>query len=71
MAIPGVLVKSHGVFTWGKSANDAVHNAVVMEELAKMNYQTLVLNSENNNIPQHILDKHYMRKHGEKAYYGQ
>lgn len=71
VAIPGVLVNSHGVFSWGKSANDAVHNAVVMEELAKMNLQTLMLNPQNKSINQYTLDKHYNRKHGENAYYGQ
>lgn len=71
MAIPGVLVRSHGVFSWGKDAHNSVHNAVVMEELAKMNYQTLVLNQDSNNLPQYTLDKHYNRKHGKNAYYGQ
>ena len=71
MAIPGVLVRSHGVFSWGKDAHNSVHNAVVMEELAKMNYQTLALNQDNNNLPQYTLDKHYNRKHGKNAYYGQ
>lgn len=68
--IPGVLVKQHGVFSWGKSANESVHNAVVMEELAKMNFQTLFLNKDNA-LPQHVLNKHYNRKHGKNAYYGQ
>lgn len=71
LAIPGVLVRSHGVFSWGKDAHNSVHNAVVMEELAKMNYQTLALNQNNNNLPQYTLDKHYNRKHGKNAYYGQ
>ena len=71
MAIPGVLVRSHGVFSWGKNAHNSVHNAVVMEELAKMNYQTLVLNQGDNKLPQYTLDKHYNRKHGKNAYYGQ
>ena len=71
MAIPGVLVRSHGVFSWGKDAHNSVHNAVVMEELAKMNYQTLALNQGSNNLPQYTLDKHYNRKHGKNAYYGQ
>lgn len=69
--MPGVLVRQHGVFTWGKSAYYAVHNAVVMEELAKMNYLTLNLNPDNNELPQYISDKHYNRKHGKNAYYGQ
>ena len=71
MEIPGVLVRSHGVFAWGKDAHNSVHNAVVMEELAKMNYQTLVLNQGNNKLPQYTLDKHNKRKHGKNAYYGQ
>ena len=71
MAIPGVLVRSHGVFSWGKDAHNSVHNAVVVEELAKMNYQTMVLNQGNNVLPQYTLDKHYNRKHGKNAYYGQ
>ena len=71
MAIPGVLVRSHGVFAWGKSASDSVHNAVVIEELAKMNYQSMQLNSNIQDFPKYILDKHYNRKHGKNAYYGQ
>ena len=71
IAIPGVLVNSHGVFSWGNSAKNSVHNAVVMEELAKMNLQTLMLNPENQPIPQYTLNKHYYRKHGKSAYYGQ
>lgn len=71
IAIPGVLVNSHGVFSWGKDANNAVHNAVVMEELAKMNLQTLTLNPSKQKISQYVLDKHYNRKHGKNAYYGQ
>ena len=68
--IPGVLVKQHGVFTWGISPYKSVYNAVVMEELAKMNFQTLLLNNLNN-LPQYTLEKHYLRKHGANAYYGQ
>lgn len=71
LTIPGILVKNHGVFTWGISAENAVENAFVMEELAKMNYQTLLLNSDKQSIKQYTLDKHYFRKHGENAYYGQ
>lgn len=71
MAIPGVLVRSHGVFAWGKSASDSVHNAVVIEELAKMNYQAMQLNSNIQDFLKYILDKHYNRKHGKNTYYGQ
>lgn len=71
VAIPAVLVKSHGVFAWGKNASDAVHNAVVLEEVATMNYSSLCLNSKLDNMQQTLLDKHYLRKHGKNAYYGQ
>jgi L-ribulose-5-phosphate 4-epimerase len=71
LAIPGILLKGHGVFTFGKDANQAVHNAVVIEEVAKMNYFTLTLNPKAQPIPQYLLDKHYNRKHGKNAYYGQ
>ncbi len=71
LAIPGILLKGHGVFTFGKDANQAVHNAVVIEEVAKMNYLTLTLNPKAQPIPQYLLDKHYNRKHGKNAYYGQ
>ena len=67
---PGVLIHGHGPFAWGKNGKDAVHNAVVMEEVAKMAIRTEVLG---NRIPidQFLLDKHYLRKHGQDAYYGQ
>lgn len=71
MTIPAVLVKNHGVFAWGKDAYDAVHNAVVLEEVAVMNYRTIQLNPTVENMKQELLDKHYLRKHGETAYYGQ
>ena len=70
MAIPGIVVKNHGPFAWGKSSEEAVHNAVVLEKVAEMDLKTLFLNSESN-MSQYILDKHYMRKHGPNAYYGQ
>ena len=70
-AVPGVLVSGHGPFAWGRNAEDAVHNAVVMEEVAMMALQTLQLNPEAMPIDQMLLDKHYMRKHGKDAYYGQ
>ncbi len=68
--IPGVLVNNHGPFTWGTSADNAVHNAVVLEEVAKMTFRSLQLNSETT-MDQVLLDKHYLRKHGKNAYYGQ
>lgn len=70
MMMPGIIVKNHGPFTWGKDAMDSVHNAVVMETIAEINLKTLLLNS-NCNIQQYIVDKHYNRKHGKNAYYGQ
>lgn len=69
--IPGVLVKNHGPFTWGKNPFEAVYHAVVMEEIANMNFHTHMLNSKIENIKQTLLDKHYLRKHGSNAYYGQ
>ena len=71
MAIPGVLVSNHGPFAWGTDPHNAVHNAVVMEECAKMALHTLQLSPEQPSISQNILDKHYLRKHGANAYYGQ
>lgn len=70
-AIPGVLVMSHGPFAWGKDAADAVHNAVVMEEVAFMDFHALMLNPEHRDMQQTLLDRHYLRKHGANAYYGQ
>lgn len=70
-AIPGVLVKHHGPFTWGKTPDDAVHNSAVLENIALMAYHTQKLNTKAAAIPQPLLDKHYLRKHGENAYYGQ
>jgi L-ribulose-5-phosphate 4-epimerase len=69
-AIPGVLVNNHGPFSWGKDAHEAVHNAVVMEAVSKMAYYTLKINDVPS-IDQELLDKHYLRKHGKNAYYGQ
>lgn len=70
-AIPAMLVKNHGVFTWGSTPEKAVENAVTLEEVAKMALLTEQLNSETPRIKQHLLDKHYFRKHGKNAYYGQ
>ena len=69
--IPGVLVFSHGPFAWGKDAMDAVHNAVVMEEVAFMDWHAMMLNPRQGPMQQTLLDKHYLRKHGPGAYYGQ
>ena len=69
-AIPGVVVNSHGPFTWGKNAHDAVKNAIVMEEVAMMAWHTVMLNSQVR-FRQELADKHYFRKHGANAYYGQ
>lgn len=71
MNVPAVLVKNHGVFTWGKDAFDAVHKAVVLEEVAFMDYHAMMLNPEIASISGELLDKHYLRKHGKNAYYGQ
>lgn len=71
MSIPGVLVHSHGPFAWGGTPMEAVHNAVVMEEVAFMDWHAMMLNPEAGRMQQELLDKHYLRKHGENAYYGQ
>lgn len=71
MAVPAVLCKNHGPFAWGKDAKDAVHNAVVLEEVAKMAYRAEVINPRVDPAPQELQDKHYYRKHGANAYYGQ
>ncbi len=70
LAIPGVLVHGHGPFTWGKDGADAVHNSVVLEEVAKMAFRNRVLGKQEP-IEQFLLDKHYQRKHGDNSYYGQ
>lgn len=70
-AVPAVLCKNHGPFTWGKDAMEAVHNAVVLEEVAKMAARTEWINPQVGAAPQELQDKHYFRKHGENAYYGQ
>ena len=70
MAIPGIVVKNHGPFAWGKSPENAVYNAVVLEKVAEMDLKTLALNPKAE-METYILDKHYMRKHGPNAYYGQ
>lgn len=69
--IPGVTVHSHGPFAWGKDAMDAVHNAVVMEEVAFIDWHAMMINPAAGRMQQELLDKHYLRKHGKNAYYGQ
>ncbi|MBN1453130.1 MAG: L-ribulose-5-phosphate 4-epimerase [Anaerolineales bacterium] len=69
--IPAVLVHSHGPFVWGADPTDAVHNAVVLEEVAFMNFHTLMLEPSLPPMQRELLDKHYLRKHGANAYYGQ
>lgn len=71
LQVPGVLVASHGPFTWGKDAHDAVHNSVVLEQIAKMAYASRTLNSSIQPVQDVLLDKHFLRKHGANAYYGQ
>lgn len=69
--VPAVLVHSHGPFAWGTDAMDAVHNAVVLEEVAFMDYHAMQLNMNAGPMQRELLDKHYLRKHGANAYYGQ
>lgn len=69
--VPAVLCTNHGPFTWGKDAAEAVYHAVVLEEVARMAEQTEAINSHVNPAPDSIKDKHFLRKHGENAYYGQ
>lgn len=71
LSVPAVLCKNHGPFAWGRDAHDAVHNAVVLEEVAKMAYRTESINHHVQPAPQELMDKHYYRKHGANAYYGQ
>ncbi len=69
--IPAVLVHSHGPFCWGKDPKNAVHNAVVLEEVAFMGWHALQMQPDLPPMQQELLDKHYLRKHGANAYYGQ
>ena len=71
LAVPSVLVRQHGPFSWAGNAKTAVYNAKVLEECAKMAYHTMMLAPEEKGVPQYLLDKHYERKHGKNAYYGQ
>ena len=70
-AMPAVLCKNHGQFTWGKDPMEAVHNAVVLDEVAKMAARCEMINPDVKEAPQELMDKHYFRKHGANAYYGQ
>ena len=70
-AIPAVLVQNHGPFAWGKNPIDAVHNAVVLEEVAFMNFHSQILDPSVTPLTKALLEKHYLRKHGVNAYYGQ
>jgi len=71
MQIPAVLLASHGPFAWGKSAMDAVHQAVVLEEIAMMNWHSMMANKSLESMQGDLLNKHFLRKHGKNAYYGQ
>ena len=71
MAVPGVVVKNHGPFAWGRTPAGAVYNAVVLDKVAEMAYNTMTLNPRTKRVHQYLLDKHYFRKHGANAYYGQ
>ena len=71
VSVPAVLCKNHGPFTWGKDAEEAVHNAVVLEEVARMAYLAESVNHHIQPAPKELMDKHYYRKHGANAYYGQ
>jgi L-ribulose-5-phosphate 4-epimerase len=71
MAVPGVLVCSHAPFVWGKDAADSVHNAIALEAVAQMAIHTLQLCPDRAAVDSYLLDKHYLRKHGANAYYGQ
>ncbi|MGG7148210.1 L-ribulose-5-phosphate 4-epimerase [Clostridium butyricum] len=71
LEIPAIIVKNHGPFTWAKDPDNAVYNAVVLDKVAEMAYKTMTLNRSIESVNQILLDKHYLRKHGVNAYYGQ
>ncbi len=71
LAVPAALVRNHGPFVWGNTASEAVETALALEICAEMAAATLGLNPEAPAIPKHLLDRHYFRKHGKDAYYGQ
>jgi L-ribulose-5-phosphate 4-epimerase len=71
LSMPAILVAGHGPFCWGRTAAEAAHNAVILEEVARMAYTAMTLNPEIQPISNHLRDRHFLRKHGPKAYYGQ
>ena len=71
LEVPAIIVKNHAPFTWGKDPASAVYNAVVLDKVAEMAYKTMTLNNRVASVKQTLLDKHYLRKHGANAYYGQ
>ena len=71
LTVPGILIANHGPFSWGKDPHQAVHNAVVLEEIARMAWISHQLNPQVERLPDYMLEKHYQRKHGKNAYYGQ
>lgn len=71
LAVPGIIISGHGPFCWGESVDKAVSNSIVLDEVAEMAYMSEVIQPDIKEIPQYLLDKHYFRKHGENAYYGQ
>jgi len=70
MSVPGIIVNNHGPFTWGKNASESVYHSVVLEKISEMAINTLLINKDAN-MKKYVLDKHYLRKHGPNAYYGQ
>lgn len=71
LELPGLIIFNHGPFSWGETPSKAVHNAKVMDEVAKMSFRTETINPRVQPISNYVLDKHYLRKHGKNAYYGQ
>jgi L-ribulose-5-phosphate 4-epimerase len=71
LGVPACLVAGHGPFTWGRNAQEAAHNAVILEYVARMAHRTLTLKADADGVSQALLDRHYFRKHGPGASYGQ
>ena len=71
LEMPAVLVAGHGPFSWGKTPSESVENSLILEKVAKMAFGTLQINSKSGSLPEYLLQKHYLRKHGPDAYYGQ